>query len=65
VLDREIDNPITGTGCMAGEVARFATVRVAVRGMQAAIHLAALTHPGRRAGAGGLSRQSLRHLRRV
>lgn len=45
VLDRKIDNPIDGAECVAGEVTDFATMRDGVRGMQAVIHLAALTHP--------------------
>jgi hypothetical protein len=44
-LDRSTDNPIAGAACIAGDLTDYSAVRDAVRGMDAVIHLAALTHP--------------------
>lgn len=44
-LDRSTENPIAGAECIAGDLTNFDAVRESVRGMDAVIHLAALTHP--------------------
>ncbi len=45
VLDRTGEGCIEGAECVAGDVTDFIAVRECVRGMEAAVHLAALTHP--------------------
>ncbi len=45
VMDRISGEGVDGAECVAGDVTDFAAVREAVRGMEAAVHLAALTHP--------------------
>lgn len=45
VLDRSIANPVDGAECVAGDLTNYTVVRDSVAGMQAVIHLAALTHP--------------------
>ncbi len=50
VFDRVSEQPIEKADCVSGEITDFAALREAMRGMQAVVHLAALTHPA--AGAG-------------
>jgi nucleoside-diphosphate-sugar epimerase len=45
VFDRTTDDCPQSVECVAGDITDFAAVREAVRGMNAVIHLAALTHP--------------------
>jgi NAD(P)-dependent dehydrogenase (short-subunit alcohol dehydrogenase family) len=45
VLDRKLEDVIDGAECVAGDITDFAQVREHMRGMQAVIHLAALTYP--------------------
>jgi hypothetical protein len=45
ILDRSTDNPIAGAECIAGDLTDYNVARDSVRGMNAVIHLAALTHP--------------------
>jgi NAD(P)-dependent dehydrogenase (short-subunit alcohol dehydrogenase family) len=45
VLDRVSEPCPEGVECVAGDVTDFAAVREAMRGMNAAVHLAALTYP--------------------
>jgi nucleoside-diphosphate-sugar epimerase len=45
ILDRSTENPIAGAECIAGDLTDYNVARDSVRGMDAVIHLAALTHP--------------------
>jgi hypothetical protein len=45
VLDRSTDDAIAGAECIAGDLTDYNVVRESVAGMEAVIHLAALTHP--------------------
>ena len=45
VTDRKAEPAIDGAACVAGDLTDFATIREHVRGMDAIVHLAALTHP--------------------
>ncbi len=45
ILDRSTENVIAGAECIAGDLTDYAVAREGVRGMDAVVHLAALTHP--------------------
>lgn len=45
ILDRATENPFERAMCVTGDLTDYSSVRESVRGMDAIVHLAALTHP--------------------